>query len=107
MGTGSTVGAQNVRELAQRPAKEIEAIVESAPQVLASLKAATAADAQRRMPASFAAALKAEAAVDGSPRPSAASMQARLAKANESPPFCGQQVIKYARASLLPRMLLK
>jgi hypothetical protein len=34
-------------------------------------------------------------------------MQARLAKANESPPFCGQQVIKYARASLLPRMLLK
>ena len=36
------------------------------------------------MPASFAAALKAEAAVDGSPRPSAASMQARLAKAKES-----------------------
>ncbi len=42
VGTGSTVVAQNVRELAQRSAKDIQVIVKFALQVLASLKAATA-----------------------------------------------------------------
>ena len=107
MGTGSTVVAQNVRELAQRSAKDIQVIVKFALQVLASLKATTAWTLSEEMPASLAATLKADAAVDGSPRPSAASMQARSAKAKESPPFWGQQVIKYIKASLLPRMLLK